>query len=70
MNNKFSQYFNKGNDCDACMNQYHCGIDGDAVGCKRHDEGLECEFEEDEQCHALKKIANPILHMQKEAKPV
>jgi hypothetical protein len=52
------------------MNQYHCGIEGDAVGCKRHDEGLECEFEEDEQCHALKKIANPILHMQKEAKPV
>lgn len=42
----FNEYFNKGNDCDNCKNQYICGVDGDAVGCKCRDEGRECEFEE------------------------
>lgn len=44
--NDYSKCFNKGNDCDCCDNQYLCGRDGDAVGCKRADEGQECEFVE------------------------
>lgn len=42
----FSKYFNKGNDCDACKNQYLWGIDGDKLGCKCQDEGKECNYEE------------------------
>lgn len=45
---RFSQYYNKGNDCDTCQNQYLCGTYGDAVGCKRKDDGLDCEFVESE----------------------
>lgn len=44
MSEDFSKYFNKGNDCDACDNQYLCGIDCDAVGCKCADKGKECHF--------------------------
>jgi hypothetical protein len=49
MDDKYSQHYNKGNDCDTCQNQYICGVYGDALGCKRQDEGLECEFVETEQ---------------------
>jgi len=48
MDKDYSQYYNKGNDCDACKNQCLCGQYGDAVGCSRQDEGLECEFVESE----------------------
>lgn len=41
-----SQYYNKGNDCDACKNQYLHGIDGDRIGCKCYDDRKECEFVE------------------------
>lgn len=40
----YSKFFNKGNDCDCCGNQYICGKDGDALGCKCIDEGKECNF--------------------------
>lgn len=42
----YSQYYNKGYDCDICAYQYLCGRDGDATGCRRYDEGLECKFDE------------------------
>lgn len=42
--NDFDGFFNKGNDCDCCENQYLCGADGDAVGCHRADENNECQF--------------------------
>ena len=48
MEKDYDQYYNKGNDCDACENQYLCGTYGDATGCRRYDEGLECEFVEAE----------------------
>lgn len=40
----YDKYFNKGNDCDICKNQYICGKDGDGTACKRLGEGLTCEF--------------------------
>lgn len=40
------KYFNEGNDCDICRNQYLCGRDGDAIGCRRQDKGMKCNFEE------------------------
>lgn len=40
----YSQYYNKGNDCDCCENQYLCCKDGDATGCTCYDEQRECEF--------------------------
>jgi len=49
MDKDYNQYYNKGNDCDACKNQYLCGKDGDAVGCHRQDEELDCEFVESEE---------------------
>lgn len=36
--------FNKGNDCDFCENQYWWGLDGDKTGCRKYDEGKECEY--------------------------
>lgn len=42
----FEDCYNKGNDCDACENQYICGLYGDALGCKCFDEGLPCSFVE------------------------
>lgn len=47
MEKDYSQYYNKGYDCDMCRNQYLCGRDGDAVACLRRDNGLECEFIDD-----------------------
>jgi hypothetical protein len=41
---EYIQYYNKGNDCDCCENQYLCGRDGDALGCLCFDENRECEF--------------------------
>lgn len=49
MEKDYSQYYNKGNDCDACEKQYLCGRDGDMTGCKRQDAGLECEFVESKE---------------------
>ena len=46
MKKDYSKYYNKGNDCDCCENQYLCGVDGDSIGCKCQDEGKECEFVE------------------------
>lgn len=46
MKEEYGKYFNKGNDCDACENQYLCGKYGDAVGCRCVDEGQECHFVE------------------------
>ena len=45
----YSQYYNKGNDCDVCAYQYLCGTYGDATGCRRYDEGLDCKFDEVEE---------------------
>jgi len=45
----YSNLYNKGNDCDCCKNQYLCGTDGDAIGCKCLDEGKECCFVECEE---------------------
>lgn len=44
----YNQYYNKGNDCDICQNQYICGRDGDRLGCKMIDLGLPCNFKVDE----------------------
>jgi len=49
MDKDYNQYYNKGNDCDSCKNQYLCGKDGDAVGCRRQDDGLDCKFIESEE---------------------
>lgn len=38
--------YNKGNDCDCCNNQYLCGRDGDATGCKCFDRGEPCHYDE------------------------
>lgn len=40
----FNKYYNKGNDCDTCENQYPCGKYGDAVGCRCQDANKECAF--------------------------
>ena len=45
MDTDYDKYYNKGHNCDICANLYLCGRDGDAVGCKRHDAGLDCEFD-------------------------
>ena len=45
-NEDYNKYYNKGNDCDTCENQYLCGIDGDKLGCKCQDEGEECNYQE------------------------
>ena len=42
----YSEYYNKGNDCDACVNQYLRGRDGDSYGCRCQDDGEECHFVE------------------------
>lgn len=39
-----SKGYNKGNDCDCCDNQYLCGRDGDAVGCRCQDISKECKY--------------------------
>lgn len=44
MEKDYNNYFNKGNDCDSCENQYLSGNDGDAIGCKCSDSGIECCF--------------------------
>ena len=49
MEKDYNQYYNKGNDCDTCKNQYLCGRDGDAIGCKRFDENKECEYVEENE---------------------
>lgn len=46
MEKDYSKYFNKGNDCDTCGNQYLCGRDGDATGCRCADNGEECKYTE------------------------
>jgi hypothetical protein len=40
----YSEYYNKGNDCDCCENQYLCGAYGDATGCKCVDNEEPCHF--------------------------
>lgn len=42
----YDKFYNKGNDCDCCINQYRCGRDGDAEACRRADEGQDRLFEE------------------------
>lgn len=42
----FEKQYNKGNDCDCCVNQYYTGRDGTVTGCKRALEGLDCDFRE------------------------
>lgn len=49
MQENYSKYYNKGNDCDICLNQYRCGLDGDALGCKCLDDGSECNFVKHEE---------------------
>lgn len=44
MDKDYSEFFNKGNDCDCCENQYLCGMYGDEIGCRCRDEGEECNF--------------------------
>lgn len=38
--------FNRGNDCDMCRHQILTGRDGDALDCRRREQGLSCKFEE------------------------
>lgn len=38
--------FNEGNNCLMCRNQILTGSDGDVLGCRRHDEGMSCKFEQ------------------------
>lgn len=45
----YSKFYNKGNDCDACENQYMCGRDGDELGCRCADEDQECNYIEQEE---------------------
>lgn len=45
--NQYDKYFNKGNNCDDCSNQYLSGKDGDSVGCWRYDNGLECQIDKE-----------------------
>lgn len=40
----YSKYFNKGNDCDACLHQFL--IREDAVACRKELNGEECDFVE------------------------
>lgn len=42
----YTEYFNQGNDCDCCENQYLCGEYGTVTACHRADTGLSCEFVE------------------------
>lgn len=44
----FNEYYNKDNDCDACLNQYLCGKYGDNVGCRCQDANEECTFVPDD----------------------
>lgn len=48
MSNKefWNKFYNKGNDCDSCENQYLYGRDGDAFGCRCYEEGEECNYSE------------------------
>ena len=55
-------FFNKGNDCDCCENQFFCGKYGDAVGCKCADEGKECKFIEHNICKKSRgELSSPLL---------
>ena len=38
----YSKFYNKGNDCDCCKNQYL--ERGDVECCRKADNGEECEF--------------------------
>lgn len=38
----YSKYFNKGNDCDACLHQFL--IREDAVACRKELAGEDCDF--------------------------
>lgn len=40
------KYFNEGNDCDICKNQFMTGRDGTVEDCRRRQNGLSCRFEE------------------------
>lgn len=44
----FNEYYNRDNDCDACLNQYLCGKYGDNVGCRCQDANEECTFVPDD----------------------
>jgi len=50
----YEKYFNKGNDCDCCENQYLTGTDGDAVACRQADKNKECMFIPVDNIEALK----------------
>lgn len=43
---KYSKFYNKGNDCDCCQNQYLTGEFGDGWGCRCKDDGKECNYQE------------------------
>jgi hypothetical protein len=45
-NEDYSKFFNKGNDCDLCKNQYLTGQYGDALGCRCIDNKEKCNYEE------------------------
>ncbi len=40
----YSHYYNKGNDCDCCKNQYLYGKDGDMLGCHCRDNNTDCHY--------------------------
>lgn len=43
----YSHYYNKGNDCDYCENQYLYGKDGDMLGCHCRDNNTDCHYVKD-----------------------
>lgn len=45
-NEDYSKFYNKGNDCDFCKNQYITGRYGDSLGCKCIDNKEKCNYEE------------------------
>jgi hypothetical protein len=49
MEREYSEFYNKGNDCDNCKNQYLTGLDGDAYGCKCKDDNKDCKYEENKE---------------------
>lgn len=39
----YSKYYNKGNDCDCCKNQYW--VKEDVLSCRKFDDGKTCDYE-------------------------
>lgn len=49
MERDYNEFYNKGNDCDNCKNQYLTGLNGDAYGCKCKDDNKDCKYEENKE---------------------